>query len=88
MHGIYSKIQTIVLQGTFQRIAKPIVFPYLTENAYFAVAMRTTQTDPEVPQIITPKNDIKVDTGSLVVVFGCLFCDKKYALKVKLNVWN
>ena len=73
---------------SIERIAKPVVFPYLTENAYFVVAMRTTQTDPEAPQIITPNAHITVDTGLLVVVFGCWYCDTKYALKVKVNLWK
>ena len=48
------------------------------------IAMQTFPSDAEVPQIATPGALIETDHAFLVIVFGCLACDARFALKVSL----
>ena len=56
-----------------------------TEDAYFVVAMKALSSDAEVPQITSPVKKVASNGAVLVVVFGCLGCDMKFAMKVSIE---
>ena len=50
--------------------------------------MRLNPADVEVPEVSTPDVNIGLDNVFVVVVFGCLKCEKFFALKVSALLLN